>query len=181
MNEDVLGGVVEIAFRNFTIPAHLLGEPSISIEEGTRERTTQAGTFRRGSGTLDTAEITIPMYIPSWDWFGENIMRARYTAGTGENTGNVIWNANTCSGSVDAGKVNFHYVCDTNDNNDIFFYNASMRVNINPTFATGEDLMVELTFLANPDEDGNVYRLGTGDVTDESIYDVTTQTTIDVV
>lgn len=170
MNENVLGGVVEISFRDYTIPAHLLGEPSINIEEGTRERTTQAGTYRRGSGTLDTAEVTVPMFIPSWEWFGENIMRARFTEADG-NTGNVIWNANTCSGTMDAGPVNFHYVCDTNDANDIFFHNASLRVTINPTFATGEDLMVELTFHANPDEEGNVFRLGTGDVTEESVYD----------
>lgn len=178
MNEDVLGGVVEVSFRDITIPAHLLGEPSVSIEEGTRERTTQTGVFRRGSGSLDTAEVTVPMYIPSWDWFGDNILRGRFNAGTGENAGNVIWNANTCSGTLDAGAVNFHYVCDSTDDNDVFFYNASLRVNINPTFATGEDLMVELTFHANPDEDGNVFRLGTGDLTQPSVWDAATEATI---
>lgn len=178
MNQDVLGGTVEIAFRNFTIPSYVLGEPEVNIEEGTRERTTQAGIFRKGSGSLDTAEVTIPMYVPSWDWLGENIIRSRYNPGTGTNPGNIIWNANTCSGTQDIGPVNFHYVCEEDDQKDFHFFNANLRININPTFAREEDLMVELSFYANPDEDGNVWRAGTGDLTGPSVYDVATESTV---
>lgn len=178
MDDDVMGGVIEIAFRDFTIPSYLLGEPEVNIEEGTRERNTQAGTFSRGSGTLDTVEVTVPLYLPSWGWLGENILRSRYNAPTAPQTeGNVVWNASTCTGEYDAGPLNIHYVCEDLDNQDLHLFNARLKVNLNPTFATGEDLMVELVFSGNPDENGDVFRLGTGDLDALSYWDAETEST----
>jgi hypothetical protein len=73
--------------------------------------------------------------------------------------------------------VNFHYTCDTNDANDIYFYNASALLNFNGTVNNTDDFSIEVTLYAEPDENGNVYRLGTGSLTAESVYDPETETT----
>lgn len=179
-NTTVLGGPADISFRNFTIPASLLSEVTVTISEGERERTTLAGTFRKGSRTLDEVQATATLYVPSMDWLGENILRANYTAGETTNTGNVVFNSDACSATVDTGPVNIHYSCEDNDANDVHFYNAVLRVNMEMTYNAEDDLSVELTFYGNPDEDGNVVRLGTGDTTQESIWDVSSEETVPV-
>ena len=175
-----LSGPAEIAFRNFVIPSDVLSEVTVTITEGERERTTLAGTFRKPSGTLDEVQAVATLYVPSMDWLGKNILRSRYTAsdGTPVQGGQVLFSTDTCSATVDAGPVNIHYVCEDTDNNDIHFYNAELRVNMEMTYNNEDDLTVELTFYGQPDANGNVVRLGTGDLTQLSDYDAATQTTV---
>lgn len=180
MDSTVLGGPAEVSFRDFTIPASLLSEVTVTISEGERERTTLAGTFRKGSRTFEEVQATATLYIPSMDWLGENILRSRYTAGNGELEGNIVFNSDSCSADVDAGPVNIHYTCDDNDVNDVHFYNAVLRVNMEMAYNAEDDLQVELTFYGNPDDDGNVVRLGTGDLTQDSVWDAESETTVAV-
>jgi hypothetical protein len=176
-----MGGSAELAFRDKLVPADVLSEITVELTEGTRERTTLAGVFTRPSGTMDSAMATVTIFPPSWDWLGANIIESRYNAPTAPQTeGNIIWNAQTCSGTFDIGPLNIHFICDENDDRDIHFYNAQLVVNINSTYTNSDDLSVELTFHAQPDDDGNVWRLGTGDLTQESIYDVDTESTVPV-
>jgi len=179
-NTTTLGGPASLAFRNFEIPASLLSEVTVTLTEGERERETLAGTFRKGSGTMEEAQATATLYVPNMDWLGENILRSKWTTGTGVLGGNIIFNSDTCSATVDAGPMNIHYVCEDNDDNDVHFYNAVLKVDLELNYTASDDLAVEITLFANPDEDGNVWRLGTGDLTAESIYDVATQATVDV-
>lgn len=178
MNNDVMEGAAELAFRDAVIPSWALSEVSVTITEGTRERSTLAGTFTTPSGSLDEAMAEVTLFPPSWDWLGENLIRAHYTPGTGSNKGSIVWNAQTCSGEVDLGPMNIHFVCDDTDDNDVFFYNARLLVSLNPTFNEDDAISVQLTFHAQPDEDGNVFRLGTGDVTQESVWNPETETTV---
>jgi hypothetical protein len=182
-----LSGPASIAFRDFVIPASVLSEVTVTLTEGERERTTLAGTFKKGSRTFDEVMATATLYIPSMDWLGRNILRARYNASeespgspAEETPGNVIFNSDACTAEVDAGPVNIHYDCEGNDANDVYFYNANLKVNLEMTYNADDDLQVELTFFGQPDDDGNVVRLGTGDLTQESVYDPDTQATIAV-
>lgn len=91
-----------------------------------------------------------------------------------QTTGNIVGGVTTCS--LDNTPVNIHYTCDTNDNNDVYFYSANVMLNFNPTYTSSDDITVEVTVFGQPDDNGNVYRLGTGDLTQESIYDPATDT-----
>lgn len=173
-----LSGPATLAFRNFAIPADVLSEVVVTYSEKERERTTLAGTFKRGAGTVDESMVTATLYPPSMDWLGENILRAKYTSGTGSLPGNIIFNSDSCSATVDAGPVNIHYVCEDTDDNDVYIYNASLKINFEMTYNAEDDLTVELTFYANPDDDGNIMRFGTGNLTAASHYDVTTEATV---
>lgn len=177
MNPSVLGGSAEVAINGITIPASLLSEVSVEFTEGTRERTTLGGTFTRPSGSLETAQAMFTLYLPSMDYL-KNIFPGRYNAPTAPQTsGNVILNSDTCS-ETDAGPVNIHYTCEGLDNNDVFIYNGLALLNFNPTYNATDDVTIEVTILAQPDADGNVARMGTGNLTALSYYDATTETTV---
>lgn len=180
MNPTVLGGAAEIAINEVVIPASYLSEVSVEFTEGTRERTTLGGTFTRPSGVLTTAQAMFTLYLPSMDYL-KNIFPGKYNAPTAPQlTGNVILNANTCA-VTEGGPVNIHYTCEANDNNDVYLYNAVAQLNFNPTYNADDDLTIEVTLFAQPDNDGNVGRIGTGDLTADSIFDATTMTTEAVV
>lgn len=179
MNPTVLGGPAEVGLNGVYIPSHLLSEVSVELTEGTRERTTLAGTFSRPSGTFETATATFTMYLPSMDYL-KHIFPDRYNAPSApQTTGNVVFSTQTCA-TVEGGPVNIHFTCDDNDDNDVFFYNGFVQMNFNPTYNDSDDLTVEVTIMANPDDDGNVARLGTGDLEEESVYDVASGETVPV-
>lgn len=176
---DTMGGLAEIAINGTTIPASLLSEVTVELTEGTRERSTLAGKFTRPSGTLETATATFTMYLPSIDYL-KDLFPSRYNAGTAPQvTGNVIWDSASCV-TADPAPFNIHYVCETNDNNDIHFFAGVAQLNFNPTYNGSDDVTIEVTVHAQPDANGRVYRLGTGDLTANSIFDATTGATVPV-
>lgn len=173
----VLGGPAEVAINGITIPASLLSEVSVEFTEGTRERTTLGGTFTKPSGVLETAQVMFTLYLPSMDYL-KHIFPGRYNAPSGEQTtGNVIFNSDTCV-ETEAGPVNIHYTCEPLDNNDVHIYAGLAQLNFNPTYNESDDLTIEVTIFAQPDDDGNVARMGTGNLTNDSYYDATTGATV---
>lgn len=167
---NVLGGPAEVAINGITIPASLLSEVSVELTEGTRERETLGGTFTKPSGVLETAQAMFTLYLPSMDYL-KNIFPDRYNAPSGEQTtGNVIFNSDTCV-ETETGPVNIHFTCEPLDNNDVHIYAGLAQLNFNPTYNASDDVTIEVTIFAQPDEDGNVARMGTGDLTSDSYYD----------
>lgn len=176
MQPTVLGGPAEVSLNGITIPASLLSEVSVEFTEGTRERETLGGTFTKPSGVLDTAQVTFTLYLPSMDYL-KNIFPERYNAPSGEqDTGNVIFNSDNCT-TTTAGPVNIHYTCEPLDNNDVFIYNGAAALNFNPTYNASDDLTIEVMIYAQPDDDGNIARMGTGDLVNDSFYNPTTSDT----
>lgn len=177
MDNVVLGGPAEVAINGITIPASLLSEVTVELTEGTRERETLGGTFTKPSGVLETAQVMFTMYLPSMDYL-KNIFPGRYNAPSGEqDTGNIIFNSDTCV-STDAGPVNIHYTCEPLDNDDVHIYSGLAALNFNPTYNAEDDLTVEVTIYAQPDESGNIARMGTGNLSNDSYYNATTSATV---
>lgn len=170
-----LGGKAEVALNGVIIPASILSEVTVNIAEGTRERKTLGGNFKRSSGILETAEAKFTLYLPSMDYL-KNIFPDRYNAPTGNVTGNIIYNSEECV-EASTGPMNIHYTCDSNDANDVYFYEGIAHLNFSATYNASDDLSIEVTVYAQPDDDGNIVRIGTGDLTQESIYDEATDTT----
>lgn len=174
-----LGGKAEVTINAITIPASMLSEVSTAFTEGVRTRTTLGGKFNRPSGSLDTAELKFTLYLPSMDYL-KNLFPDRYNAPSAPQTaGNVILNADTCV-STSAGPVNVHYTCEDNDDNDVYIYNGLALLDLSMTYNASDDISIPVTIYAEPNVDGNVARLGTGDLTEESIYDADTETTVPV-
>jgi hypothetical protein len=177
MQPTVLGGPAEVAINGITIPASLLSEVSVEFTEGTRERETLGGTFTKPSGILETAQAMFTMYLPSMDYL-KNIFPERYNAPSGtQGYGNVIFNSDNCT-TTEAGPVNIHYTCEDNDNNDVHIYSGIAALNFNPTYNASDDVTIEVTIYAQPDVNGNVGRMGTGNLTTNSVYQASTGTTV---
>lgn len=178
-NNEPLTGQAEVAINGVVIPPEMLSEVTVNIVEGKRERSTLGGKFTRPSGVLDTAEAGFTLYLPSMDYM-KNIFPGRYNAPSmPQTTGNIIFNTKNCVES-EAGPVNIHFTCFDNDNNDVFLYKAVALFNFNTKLNEKDDVAIEVMLFANPDDDGNVARLGTGDLTAESEFDPETGTTVPV-
>lgn len=179
MAQNYLGGAAEVAINENLIPAELLSEVSVEFTEGTRETETLGGKFTQPTGMLDTAMATFTMFLPSMDYLNV-IFPSLYNAGSGERVGegNVILNTGDCL-TVDNTPMNIHYVCDgDNDKNDVFIYNGRVQLNLAMTFGTGDSLSVEVNVYAQPDDDGNVARFGSGNLTEDSYFDYATMQTV---
>lgn len=175
----VLGGPAEIAINEMLIPASLLSSIDVTFTEGTRDRQTLAGKFTRPSGSLDTAMVKFTMFLPSWDYL-KAIFPDKYNAPTAPQTaGNLIFNASSCGVSAADGPVNIHYTCDgQSDVNDVYLYNGQVLIDLQPKYDDKSDLTIDVTIYANPDENGNVGRFGTGNLTHAAHFDATTMATV---
>lgn len=174
------GGKYQMSIDNVLIPAELLGDIAVNYEEGTKERTTQMGTIRTPSGTVETAEMTFTLYLPNADYL-QNIFPENYNEPTGTGaatrTGNLLFGGSSCV-SYNAHTFNIHPMCESNDNND-WHFDAIVNRSFNPTLNGTDDVAFELTAqMQYSDALGAMLRFGTGDLTKNSKWDVTTQTTI---
>lgn len=175
-----LAGKAEVAVGDVVVRPSFLSEVVVELPEGTRERDSLGGKFTRPNGLVENPQVRFTLYLPSIDYL-KDIFPGRYNAPTGEDTaGNIIANADSCMAS-DSYPVNIHFVCEENDNNDVYLYSAEPKLDFNLTLNSSDETTVEVTLFAQEDEDGNIYRLGTGDLTQESIYDAESETTVPVV
>lgn len=175
-NGTLMGGKYEMSIGNTLIPAQLLGDITPNFEEGVLEASTQAGTRSQPSGKLDTAELTFTLYPESIDYL-KVLWADAYNEPTDEDqpTGNIIFGGSSCTTRTPL-PINIHPVCETTDDNDIHIFAGVVKMVFNPTLSTGDAVSVEATISAQPTTNGYV-RLGTGDLSQPSYWDVTTQTT----
>lgn len=173
----VVGGPAELSIGDVLIKSPLISEINPVFESGARERTTLAGTFNKNAGTINDPRIEFTIYAPSYEWLAENLLSTFYTSGSP--TGNAIWNVETCP-DFEVGAVNVHFTCEEDDADDIYIYNGSLVLNFNPVYNDSDFIEVQATVHANPDEDGNLYRIGTGDLTQQSVYDTEAEDTVAV-
>ena len=175
MDDKLLGGKWEMAVGSVLIPASLLGDITPNYAEGLYEVETQAGTRKQPNGKAETAEMTFTLYLPSIDYL-KVLFSEAYNAPSGtQKTGNIIFGSNSCS-TISPLPINLHPVCEDNDNNDIHIYAGLINASFNPSLTTGEVASIETTIYMQPTANGYI-RLGTGDTTQESHYDVASQTT----
>lgn len=174
----IMAGKWEMSIGATLIPAELLGELSITYEEGTAEADTQAGTIVMPSGKAETAEATTTIYLPSIDYL-KNIYSDIYNAPTesAQKTGNIIFGAGTCS-TQEPVEVNIHPVCEDTDDNDIHF-SAMILHNFDITLSTSDPVSIETTMYLQPTDANGRLRLGTGNLAAPSHWDVTTQQTVE--
>lgn len=176
MNDTLMGGKFEMSIGNVLIPASLLGDISPNYEEGTLEAETQAGTRTQPSGKASTAELTFTLYLPSIDYL-KTLWAEAYNEPTAsaQKSGNIIFGGSSCSSRAPL-PINIHPVCEESDDNDVHVFAGLVNMTFNPTFSTGDAVSIEATISMQPTEDGYM-RIGTGDLSQPSYWDVTSQST----
>lgn len=179
MDMTALGGRASIAINKIEIPSGMISEIVPNFAEGTRTRTTLGGVFNSPSGVFETAELQFTIFLPSYDYL-KHIFPGEYNMPTdpSQPTGNLIFGAQTCTTKTGV-PVNVHYECEGTDDNDLHIFSAIAQMVFNPTLNDTDDLSVQITLMAQPTQDG-LLRLGTGDLSEPSIYDPATETTVPV-
>ena len=182
-----LGGKVDVSLNGVRIPAQFIGEEvTTTLTEGTREITTMAGTTTQPSGTYEEATVVFSVVLPNMNYL-KNIFPDLYTASTDRPTvaGQTVFGGDTCS-TRDNTPVVVHYTCDANSDNDIFIPNGAVMASLELTQNASDAVSVEVTVNAQPNEDediaplGAIAILGTGSLTDETIWDATTSAYVPV-
>lgn len=172
IEKNFIAGKWELAIGNVLIPADLLGDISVKYSEKVLEFETQAGTTKLPSGIAETAEMTFKLWVPNIDYLGK-IWPDYYEAATAG------------GGSVTFGKgiptrmakpFNLHQAGAKTDESDFHIFAGLASVDVNAELSTSDVFGVEVTVNAQPTDKGYI-RIGTGDKTKKSVYDVATQTT----
>lgn len=180
-NFNYSAGNYEMSIGDTLIPSVLLGDLVPNYEEGEITTQSQAGTIVTPNGKPDTAQFQFTMFLPAQNavtYLGK-IWPELYTAATGGNGGQIWFGSGTCKTRTPV-PINIHNKCETTDDNDVFIPAALAKIAFNPTFSASEVAQVTITVYMQADANGNRMRFGTGDLTQESIYDVTTQKTVPV-
>ena len=177
---NLMAGNFELSVGDTIIPAELLGDMSPNYEEGEISAETQAGTITSPNGKPETSEFTFTMFLPADNaasYLGI-IWPEAYNAPTGETqkSGNLVFGSRACQTRMPKP----YNVCATTDDNDIFIPAGLAKIAFNPTLSTSDAVAVEVTVYMQPSEDGTRFRFGTGDLTQPSKYDATTQKTVPV-
>lgn len=175
--QSLKAGTYEMSIGDVLIPAELLGDITVNYDEATTEASTQAGTRVMPLGKPATAEATFNLFLPSMDYL-KNLWTEAYNAPSGgtQTTGNVIFGNGSCQ-TREGLPINIHNVCEDTDDNDIHIFAGIVKQTFNTTLSAGEVLQVESTIYMQPTSDGYI-RLGTGNLTAPSHWDVSTQATV---
>lgn len=174
--QSLKAGTYEMSIGDVLIPAELLGDIAVNYDEATTEASTQAGTRVMPLGKPATAEATFTLFLPSMDYL-KNLWAEAYNAPTSpQTTGNIIFGDGSCQTRTGL-PINIHNVCENTDDNDIHIFAGIVKQTFNPTLSAGEVLQVESTIYMQPTSNGYI-RLGTGDLTAVSHYDVATEATV---
>lgn len=168
----------EMAVGATVIPAELLGDITVDYEEGTVERSTQAGNFSEPSYKTDTATATFTLFLPNMDYL-QVLYADAYSAGTSpQKTGNIIFGTSECTTRTPL-PINIHHTCSETDDDDIHIFAGIIRHVFNNTLSSTDAVQLECEILMQKTDDG-VIRFGTGNLTAASRWDATTQTTVTV-
>lgn len=180
---DLMAGNFELSVGKYLIPAKLLGDMSPNYEEGEITADTQAGSITTPSGKPETSEFTFTLFLPrngATVILGQ-IWPGAYNAPTADaqKYGNLTFGSRACQQRTPQ-PYHIHNVCDTNDDNDIHIPAGLAKIAFNPTLSTSDPVSIQITVYMQPDENGDRFRCGTGDLSQPSIYDTTTETTTPV-
>lgn len=173
-----LGGKVDVSLNGVTIPAQYLSDEgaTTTLTEGTREVATMAGTFSQSSGTYDEANVVFNVTLPNMNYL-KNIFPDLYTASVDRPTvaGQTVFGGDTCTARNNTPVV-VHYTCDPNSDNDVFIPNGAVLASVELTQNATDPVTVAVTVNAQPDDNGVIAILGTGDLTEPTLWNAATET-----
>lgn len=172
-----MGGKVDVSLNGITIPAEFLSDEGVTttLTEGTREVATMAGTFTQASGTYDEATVVFNVTLPNMNYL-KNIFPDMYTASSDRPTvaGQVVFGGDDCTTRENTPVV-VHYTCDPNSDNDVFVPNGSVQASVEMTQNATDPVTVAVTVNAQPDDNGVIAILGTGDLDEPTLWNAATE------
>ena len=178
MAQTFMGGKVSVSLNGVTIPAQFISDEGVTttLTEGTREVTTMAGTFTQASGTYDEATVVFNVVLPNMNYL-KNIFPDLYTASTDRPTaaGQTVFGGDSCTVRENTPIV-VHYSCEPNSDNDVYVPNAALQATVELAQNASDPVTIAVTANAQPDDNGVIAILGTGDLTEPTLWNAATET-----
>lgn len=171
-----MGGKVDVSLNGVTIPAQYLSDEGVTttLTEGTREIPTMAGTFSQASGTYEEATVVFNVTLPNMNYL-KNIFPDMYTPSVDRPTvaGRVAFGGDDCTTRENTPVV-VHYTCDPNSDNDVYVPNGAVQASIELVQNATDPVTIAVTVNAQPDDDGVIAYLGTGSLTEPTLWNAAT-------
>jgi hypothetical protein len=173
-----MGGRVDVSLNGVTIPSQYLSdEVTTTLTEGTREIPTMAGTFTQPSGVYEETTVMFSVVLPNMNYL-KNIFPDMYTPSVDRPTvaGQVAFGGDDCMVRENTPVV-VHYTCDANSDNDVFVPNGAVQATVELVQNVTDPVTVAITVNAQPsdDHDGKIVILGTGDLTEPTLWNPATE------
>lgn len=172
-----MGGKVDVSLNGVTIPAHYLSDDGVvtTLTESTREIATLGGTFKQSTGVYEESMVVFTVTLPSFNYL-KNVFPEMYTASSDRPTvaGQVVFGGDDCTERENTPVV-VHYTCAENSDNDVYIPNGSVVATVELTQNVSDPVTIEITVNAQPDENGVVAILGTGDLSEPTLWDAETE------
>lgn len=156
------------------IPAEMLADSiEVTGDEGITSNPTFAGTFTQPSGTYEEPQVSFTIVMTP------ALLREIYpelsTPSIDRPTiaGQTVFGGQDCTVREEA-KLVIHWTCDGNSDNDWYFPAVLLSQNFSGTFSPNEVLTVPVIAHVQPDNNGVLAIIGTGSLTEETLFDVNT-------
>lgn len=172
-----LTGKVDVSLNGVTIPAQFISDEGVvtTLTETVREIPTMAGTIRVPTGIYEEANSVFNVVLPNMNYL-KNIFPDLYTASSDRPTvaGRVAFGGDDCVARTNTPLV-IHYTCQANSDNDVYLPNGAVTASVELTQNASDPVVVAVTVQAQPDDDGVFAYLGTGDLTQPSLWNAATE------
>lgn len=172
-----MSGKVSLQVNGYDIPSWMLGELTPNVAPEIRSSERLSGTTSRPSGNLDNPSYDIVFY-PN-DWADLSVFAPTgYNAPTSgaQELGNFILGGGSCM-SNDPVPVNIHPECNDTDDQDAHIFAALISIELSQAYTATDDMSVMIHIYPQPTSEGTI-RLGTGDLSQPSVYDAETSETV---
>jgi len=173
-----LTGKVDVSLNGVTIPAQYLSDDGVvtTLTETVREINTLAGVVRQSTGVYEEAMMTFSVILPNMNYL-KNIFPDMYEASVDRPTvaGRVKFGGDECTERANTPVVS-HYTCQSDSDNDIYIPNGSVTASVEMTQNVTDPVVVAVTVQAQPDVDGVFAYAGTGDLTERTLWNASTET-----
>lgn len=178
MNNEYQSGTVELAIGTGVITPDRLGDVVVTFTEGTRSGEPLSGNVTKPSRRWDERTITFPLFLRGIDEL-QVLFGDYFNASAGSKEGNIVIETGKCS--VDTKTINIHPVCEPDSHVDFHTWGTT-SITWNATYSGTDLLQTEVTIYCqdDPADPGKSFQVGTGDLTQDVLWNASTQTYVPV-
>lgn len=177
MQETYQSGTVEVAVGTGVISPDRLGDVTVNYVEGTRTGEPLSGTVIVPSRRFEERTITFPLFLRGIDELG-TLWPEYYNAAAGASGGNLVFSTGNCA-VPGLQVINIHPVCEASSKADFHAW-GNVSITWNPTYNASDLLQTEVTIYGQNSAAGVSHQIGSGDLTQDTLWDATTQTWVAV-
>lgn len=172
MQNNYQSGTVEVAVGTGVISPDRLGDVTVTYTEGTRTGEPLSGTVTVPSRRYEERTITFQLFLRGIDEL-QALWPEYFNAAAGASGGNLVFSTGNCQ-VPGLQTINIHPVCEPNSTKDFHAF-GNVSITWNPTYNASDLLQTEVTIYGQNSAEGISHQIGSGDLTQDTLWDATAQ------